>query len=103
MLTAAIRALNLLRIGAGKQTVLEPFGNGLRINWALFYIGVPLANATHWLAGFFHHSQSRSKNVPVAVANVAANFFLLSTSDEPRQLSNGPFSWLRKGAQGQKS
>ena len=48
---AVIHGLNLLRIGTGKQPVLERFGDNLRINWGWFYIGVPPAEAAQLAAG----------------------------------------------------
>jgi hypothetical protein len=47
---AKIPGLHLLRVGTQKQTMLEQWGDNLRINWGSFYLAVPDADGAASLA-----------------------------------------------------
>jgi hypothetical protein len=47
---ARTEGLDLLRMGSQKQTMLEQWGDNLRINWGYFYLGVPSGQGTASMA-----------------------------------------------------
>jgi hypothetical protein len=56
---AQIEGLNLLRVGSQRQPVLQQWGDNLRINWGYFYLAVPEAQGTAFLAAGNESARNR--------------------------------------------